>query len=379
MSWKKIGKDKYKMDVERQVNGRRKRKVKTYTTDLKGRDLTRFMQAKENEAYDKLGEPDDVVDYSEITYEDFAALFISSRAVEGKTVDFYEDNLYGHCMDYFRGVKIKSILRADVVAFIKKLQAYVSKRTGEPLKPKTIKHHRDCLRAMFNHAIYLEIIDKNPAEYIKLDPVPNQVEGRYYEPDEADRLLSTLEREGDYKYYVFFCLQLYTGCRPSEIYGMTWEQIDFERGVITIDRALVKSKSAGGYVVKKTKAHDVRTKTLPAAIAAMLLKLKGISLGVTDYVFTNPDGDHLGERAFREYLRRFCDRHGLPYIPPYGIRHTTGTLLAARGIPIVNVAKQLGHASTQTTTKYIHATKSVDEEAENILAEIAKPKLRIIN
>lgn len=378
MSWKKIGKNKYKMDVERQVNGRRKRKVKTYTTDLKGRDLTRFMQAKENEAYDKLGEPDDVVDYSEITYEDFAALFISSRTVEGKTVDFYEDNLYGHCMDYFRGVKIKSILRADVVAFIKKLQAHISKRTGEPLKPKTIKHHRDCLRAMFNHAKYLEIIDKNPAEYIKLDPVPNQVKGRYYEPEDVDHLLSTLESEGDYKYYVFFVLQLYTGCRPSEMYGLTWDKIDFDRGIITIDQALVKSKSAG-YVVKSTKAHDVRTKPMPAYIEVMLKKLQSISLGVTDYVFTNADGDHLGERAFREYLRRFCDRHGLPYIPPYGIRHTAGTLLAARGIPIANVAKQLGHASTQTTTKYIHATQSVDEEAESILAEIAKPKLRIIN
>lgn len=378
MSWKKIGKDKYKMDVERQVNGRRKRKVKTYTTDLKGRDLTRFMQAKENEAYDKLGEPDDVVDYSEITYEDFAALFISSRAVEGKTVDFYEDCLCGHCMDYFRGVKIKSILRADVVAFVKKLQAYVSKRTGRPLAPKTIKHHRDCLRALFNHAQYLEIIDKNPADYIKTDPVPNQVKGRYYEPDDVDLILTALESDGDYKYYVFFVLQLYTGCRPSEMYGLTWDKIDFDRGIITIDQALVKSKSAG-YVVKSTKAHDVRTKPMPAYIEVMLKKLQSISLGVTDYVFTNADGDHLGERAFREYLRRFCDRHGLPYIPPYGIRHTAGTLLAARGIPIANVAKQLGHASTQTTTKYIHATQSVDEEAENILAEIAKPKLRIIN
>lgn len=379
MSWRKIGKNKYKMEVERQVNGERKRKSKTYTTDLKGRDLTRFMQAKENEAYDKLGEPDDVVDYSEITYRQFVDVFMDSREVEGKSVDFYEYCLRGHCLNYFKDKKIKSIKRADVVDFIKKLQKIISPYTGEPLGPKTIRHHRNCLATLFNHAQYLEIIDKNPADYIKTDPVPNQVKGRYYEPEDVDRLLSTLEREGDYKYYVFFVLQLYTGCRPSEIYGMTWEQIDFDRGIITIDRALVKSKSAGGYVVKSTKAHDVRTKPIPAYIEVMLKKLKSTSLGTTDYVFTNTDGGHLGEHAFREYLRRFCDRHGLPYIPPYGIRHTAGTLLAARGIPIANVAKQLGHASTQTTTKYIHATQSVDEEAENILAEIAKPKLRIIN
>ena len=378
MSWRKIGKNKYKLDVERQVNGERKRKTKTCNTDLKGRDLNRFMQARENEIYDLLGEPDDVVDYSEISYRQFVDIFIGSRDVEGKSADFYGYCLYGHCLNYFKDKKIKTIKRADVVDFIKKLREYISPRTKEPLKPKTIKHHRDCLRALFNHAKYLEIIETNPADYIKIDPVPNQVRGRYYEPEDVDRLISTLESEGDYKYYAFFILQLYTGCRPSEIYGLTWDKIDFKREQITIDQALVKSKSAGGYVLKSTKAHDIRIKTLPGSIAMMLKKLKGTSLGVTDYIFTNADGNHLGERAFREYLRRFCDRHDLPYLPPYAIRHTTGTLLAAKGIPVANVAKQLGHASTQTTSKYIHATKSVDEEAENILADTVRPKMRIV-
>ena len=378
MSWRKIGKNKYKMEVERQVRGERKRKSVTYNTKLKGRDLNRFMQARENEIYDRLGEPDDVVDYSEVTYRQFIDIFMDSRDVEGKSVDFYEYCLYGHCLKYFKDKKIKSIQRADVVDFMKKLREYISIRTGEPLKPKTIKHHRDCLRALFYYAKYLEIIETNPADYIKTDPVPNQIKGRYYEPEDVDRLISTLESEGDYKYYVFFILQLYTGCRPSEIYGLTWDKIDFKREQITIDQALVKSKSAGGYVLKSTKAHDIRIKTLPGSIAMMLKKLKETSLGVTDYIFTNADGNHLGERAFREYLRRFCKKHDLPYLPPYAIRHTTGTLLAAKGIPVANVAKQLGHASTQTTSKYIHATKSVDEEAENILAEIAKPKLKLV-
>lgn len=378
MSWRKIGKNKYKMEVERQVDGERKRKSVTYNTKLKGRDLNRFMQARENEIYDRLGEPDDVVDYSEVTYRQFIDIFMDSRDVEGKSVDFYEYCLYGHCLKYFKDKKIKSIKRADVVDFIKKLREYISIRTGEPLKPKTIKHHRDCLRALFYYAKYLEIIETNPADYIKTDPVPSQVKGRYYEPEDVDRLISTLEREGDYKYYVFFILQLYTGCRPSEIYGLTWDKIDLKREQIIIDQALVKSKSAGGYVLKSTKAHDVRIKNLPGSIAIMLKKLKEISLGVTDYVFTNADGNHLGERAFREYLKRFCKKHDLPYLPPYAIRHTTGTLLAAKGIPVANVAKQLGHASTQTTSKYIHATRSVDEEAENILAEIAKPKLKLV-
>lgn len=377
MSWKKISKGKYKLDVERRVSGKRRRKTKTVKTDLKGRDLNRYLSAIEDDIYERLGN-DESKDYSEIIYEDFVDLFMGSRVVEGKTADFYKSCLGGHSLNYFSGKKIKDISRADVVEFINAMKKYISKSTGKPLSPKTIKHHRDCLRALFNYAKFLEIIDRNPTEYISLEPVPNQVDGRYYEPEDVDIILEALESEGDYKYYVFFVLQLYTGCRPSEIYGLTWEKIDFDHGIITIDQALVKSKSAGGYVVKKTKSHEVRTKPIPGYIQVLLTKLKDISVGATDYVFTNASGGHLGESAFREYFRRFCDQRDLPYLPPYGVRHTTGTLLAAKKIPLPNISKQLGHASTQTTTKYIHATQSVDKEAENILAEAAKPKLKLV-
>lgn len=377
MSRKKLGKGKYKLDVERRVNGKRRRKTKTVKTDLKGRDLNRYLSAIEDEIYEHLGN-DESKDYTEIIYDDFVDLFMGSRVVEGKTADFYKSCLGGHSLKYFAGRKIKDISRAEVVEFINTMKKYISKSTGKPLSPKTIKHHRDCLRALFNYAKFLEIIDRNPTEYISLDPVPNQVDGRYYEPEDVDLILEALESEGDYKYYVFFVLELYTGCRPSEIYGLTWDKIDFDRGIITIDQALVKSKSAGGYVIKKTKSHEVRTKPIPGYIQVLLTKLKELSLGTTDYVFTNANGNHLGESAFREYFRRFCDRRGLPYLPPYGVRHTTGTLLAAQKIPLPNISKQLGHASTQTTTKYIHATQSVDKEAENILAEAAKPKLKLV-
>ena len=378
MSWRKIGKNKYKMEVERQVDGERKRKSVTYNTDLKGRDLNRFMQARENEIYDRLGEPEETIDYSEITYKQFVDVFLSDIDVEARTVHFYKDFLMGRTMERFGNKKIKDIKKVHIVDYMKHLKKVISKKTGRPLSPKTIKHYRDCLRALFNYAEDLKIISETPVQNIKTSPVPNQVQGRYYEPDQLDQVMEALQEKGEFKYYVFFVLQLYTGCRPSEIYGLMWDKIDFDRGMITIDQALVLSRESAGYVLKPTKTCDTRTKPLPGSLLQLLKRLKGESLGVTNYVFTNSKGNHLVQDAFRKYLKKFCTKHDLPYIPPYGIRHTTGTILAAKGIPVANVAKQLGHASTQTTSKYIHATRSVDEEAENILAEIAKPKLKLV-
>ena len=372
MSWKKVSKNKYKLDVERRIDGQRKRKTKTGTTELKGRDLNRFLTIKEDEIYEALK------DYGEVTYPEFVEIFMNDLEVEPRTIHYYKDYLLKRTMDYFRPMRIADIKRAHVLDFIKQLQKTISQATGKPLSPKTIKHHRDALRALLNYAIYLGIIDKNPADGIKIEAVPNQVFGRYYEPDEVEKILTALQKHGDFRYYVFFMLQLYAGCRPSEIYGLMWSKIDFERERITIDQALVKSHEAEGYVLKPTKTEDRRIKPLPGSLVLLLGQLKELSPGVTDYVFTNAQGEHLGEGSFKEYLRYFCKKHGLKYLSPYAIRHTTGTLLSANGIPMANIASQLGHASTQTTSKYVHATRTVDDEAAEILSEIIRPQLRSV-
>lgn len=377
MSWKKIREGKYKIDVERQINNARKRKSKTINTDLKGRDLKRLISKTEDELYHAL-ENQDADKYDGILYEDFVDLFITSGDIEDLTIHYYNDYLKRRAMTRFKGTPIANIKRAHIVDFIQDLQKTISPYTKKPLSPKTIKHHRDCLRALFNHAVYLEIIDKNPADHVKVDPVPNQVEGRFYEPEEIDAILGALEEKGDFKYYVFFVLQFYTGCRPSEMYGLTWDKIDFDREQITIDQSLVPKRNAPGYVLKSTKTSDIRIKPLPGSIVVLLEKLKSISLGVSDYVFTNVDGDHLAESAFRKYLRSFCKANNLPYLPPYAIRHTTGTFLAANGTPMPNIAEILGHTNQQTTAKYIHATQNKNDEANEMLAETVRPRIKLV-
>lgn len=361
MSIRKIRKHVYKIEVEKTIDGSRIRKSKTVTSQLTGKEL-RYFLLKSEQALLKSITPNDR--YSGISYEQFVKEFIDSLNVEIRSIHYYKDFLYGRSLNYFKGKKIASITRSDVHKFIINLQRVTSSRTGKPLSPKTIKHYRDSLRALFNHAVFLEIINKNPVDGIKIDPVPNQVEGRYYEPEEVEVILKTLKKYGEFKYYVFFALQLYTGCRPSEIYGLMWDRLDFENKTITIDQALVLSRESEGYVLKKTKTGERRVKPLPDELAKLLKQLPKRS----KFVFTNENGRFLEQNAFRRYLRNFCEDHNLKYLPPYAIRHTTGTLLSAKGIPMVNIAKSLGHTNTQTTSKYVHATKKIDDEANELLS-----------
>lgn len=81
------------MDVERRIDEQRKRKTKTITTELKGRDLNRFLSIKEDEIYEALGEDDAIKDYSEVTYPEFVEIFMNDLEVEPRTIHYYKDYL----------------------------------------------------------------------------------------------------------------------------------------------------------------------------------------------------------------------------------------------------------------------------------------------
>lgn len=54
---------------------------------------------------------------------------------------------------------------------------------------------------------------------------------------------------------------------------------------------------------------------------------------------------------------------------PYGLRHTTATMLAFNNIPLTNIAQQMGHLDTTTTLVYIHAVEEGRKEINNVLNE----------
>lgn len=381
MSYRKLANGKIKIEVEKQVNGQRRRKAKTIETDCKGKDLKFQIAEIEKQLTEQL--IGDNYDMSQYTFRQFSEYFLETCTCKQKTIDGYRNKLRNHTLDFFGKMQITEIKKYHIEAFISELRKTKSDRTGEPLSPKTIKHHRDLLRTIFNKAIDLEIIDKNPVDGVKIPTVHQSLQGKYYTKEEIEEIIGMLAKYGTHKYLCFFVLQFYTGARPSEMYGLQWKKIDFNNQTITIDKALIKTTK--GYQLNSTKTEDLRIIQLTPQLLIYLNQLKTLEIAKhktedieNKYVFTNEKGEHLHDGAFRTYLRRFCKKHKLKYVSPYGIRHTTGTVLSEENIPLINIAKVLGHTNQTTTQKYIHPVQTVDEKAQSILAEISTPKIRII-
>jgi site-specific recombinase XerD len=76
-------------------------------------------------------------------------------------------------------------------------------------------------------------------------------------------------------------------------------------------------------------------------------------------------GQPLTEAGLRKIFRVHRDRSGATRVRPHRLRHTYGTELAAAGVDLLILRELMGHASPETTARYVHLSP------EGLAAEFA--------
>jgi integrase len=154
---------------------------------------------------------------------------------------------------------------------------------------------------------------------------------------------------------------LLTGCRYSELTGMHVSDFNADAGVIT---------------VRESKAGKPRHVVLTEEGQQLFAGLIAGKLG-SDPIFSRANGRVWGKSHQLRPMREACWRARIkPEISFHVLRHTYGSALAMRGVPMGVIAEQLGHADTRMTEKhYAHLAPSY--VADTIRAHF--PKLGIIN
>jgi integrase len=137
---------------------------------------------------------------------------------------------------------------------------------------------------------------------------------------------------------------LLTGCRYSELTSMRVSDFNADAGVLT---------------VRESKAGKPRHVVLTDEGQSLMAKLTSGKLD-DDVIFARTDGYPWGKshqlRPMREASRRAKIK---PEVSFHVLRHTHGSILAMRGVPMGVIAAQLGHADTRMTEKhYAHLAPS---------------------
>jgi integrase len=265
-----------------------------------------------------------------------------------------------HIVPALGHIKLKKLTPLHVQQFYgAKLESGLSKRT--------VEYIHTVLHAALKQAVRWELVPRNVTEAVD-PPRPNNKERPTFTLEQARLLLEAAR--GD-RFEALYVLAIHTGMRRGELLGLSWDDVDLEKGLLHVRQALAPDGKSFGYpkTAKGRRRLRLTSETVDALkkhrIAQNEERLRqGSSWRDHGLVFCSMVGtpmspDNLVRRSYKPLLNRAA----LPQIPFHCLRHTFATLMMPNGHPKV-VQEMLGHSRVSTTLDiYSHASQDMQDEA----------------
>lgn len=226
--------------------------------------------------------------------------------------------------------------RLDTIASVD-LETYKQRKLEAGLAAKTINEHLSALNLILKCAVDEEIIGRTPKIVWLKSPPP---EIHYLTREECRALLGVCS---DDTCGTMVRLALYTGMRLGELLGLQWDDLDLEKGYLTVRHNMVRG------VVGSPKNNRVRHLPLTPELRDQLVQFKSTTKTASPFVFRREDGEDFNYRNMEYRLGRLCAKAGIKPVGWHTLRHTFATLLTESGTPIRAVQTFLGHASISMT------------------------------
>lgn len=207
------------------------------------------------------------------------------------------------------------------------------------------------LRNFFRFLFTVGLIKENPVSSFHNPYYKSKIYNNSLSINESERLLQIALKTDPFirQNYLIVLLLLTTGLRNNELRSLTYEQIDFERNVIYVDKG------------QKTDASTVyMTNRLAEELARYMShqyfqewKEKKQSI-----IFRNKNAPFT-ERTLNKLLGTLSKKAGInKNVTAHCLRHTMANLMQKEGINIRVIQRQLRHKSVGTTLRYLSPVDS---------------------
>ncbi|KUI13460.1 recombinase XerD [Mycolicibacterium acapulense] len=234
-------------------------------------------------------------------------------------------------------------------------------RARRPWLPRSLNKAVDAWRAVLAYGVERRELPHNVAVAMKKAPRQHK-EMQTYTPEEIRRVLRTADRDrSGHLWYLAL-----SGLRRGEIAGLRWTDVDLDAGTISIERNRVQA-GAGNVVEGDPKTLSSR-RVLPLddGLVAVLRRASArsaeerLSLGPahadSGYVAVNEIGEPYTPDTLTRMWLKLAKAAGVRPIRLHDARHSCGTAMHLRGVPLAVIAKWLGHADASVTARlYAHS------------------------
>lgn len=301
---------------------------------------------------------------TDILFADYIRHWLThiARKVDEVTMQGYKTLADGHILPYFdqKKVPVRSLDHTMIQRYMD--EKYQNGRLDGKggLSPRSLRLHKNIISQALDLAVQSKLIPANPCQFVEL-PQNVRYESTFYNAKQLQDLFKAFQ--GDELLPLVKITALY-GLRRSELLGLQWDSIDFERKTMTIRHTV--SKVTEVVAKDKTKnASSRRSFPLTAEAEAIFLRAKeleqqnraafGREYQENSYIFKWPDGHPYSPDYISHHFAKVLKKHGLPHIRFHELRHSCASMLLDMGFTLKDVQEWLGHSDIKMTANiYAH-------------------------
>jgi integrase len=256
------------------------------------------------------------------------------------------------------------------------VQAVLDRKVRDGMAPQSVVHLRAVLRRALNRAVRFGLVGRNVVVLTE-PPKVERHEHRVLDDGQARAFLASIARD---RLRALYSVALLTGLRQGELLGLTWADIDLDRGQLRVNHALQRQDGRLCMVPPKT-ARSRRVISLPALAVEALREHRdrlvedrrsaGARWRDTGLVFATRHGGPLEPGNVVRSFKRALRRAGLPEMRFHDLRHSCATLLLVQGVAPRVVMEILGHSQISLTMNtYTAVIPALQVEAAAKLDEL---------
>lgn len=221
--------------------------------------------------------------------------------------------------------------------------------------PRSVQYCLAVIRQIFNHAFRHGVFSgENPVKKVKMPTVDNK-RVRFLTKSEAETLLNALKKES-IEMWEMALLSLHCGLRASEIFRLTWIDINTEQNLIT---------------AKDSKGKKTRYAYMTDQVKEMMMNK---DIGKLDnLLYPAPGGGQRREipRSYENVVKDLgfnesvTDRRDKVVF--HTLRHTYASWLVQQGVDLYVVKDRLGHSTLAMTERYAHLAPENSKQTATVI------------
>lgn len=368
-------------DKEKTKDGRQWRyKVYYHNEDGKLKPYTskRYLLKKEAEAAErvfKLNRDVPVKKRFDVVADDyFKDAYIRLKE---STVNTYYSQYKNNILPYFKNKFIDEINVTDI-------ENWKNKLIDRKIKTSTCNEYYVVFKEIFTYANRKFELNYNPVSLSGRfkrrndEVIKTEEKLRYITYDEYCKLIDVIH---DDLYHCLFLTFYFAGMREGEMQALTWNDIDFNRKVIIVNKTLSTNTKEGRYKITNTKNCLNREISMSRTLYDELKRYKEVVMKYDDFrsdwfVFGN--GDFLSTYNMNKYRKLYFKEAGLEkrLITIHEFRHSHVSLCINEYIKsgqsdstkfFLMMSQRMGHSLRVMQETYMHLFPSVQDNIVSLL------------